>query len=205
MNRPAQVIETMSLSTIAGVDEAGRGPLAGPVVAAAVVLPDDFPLSGLKDSKLLNVKQRNYFFALIKTKALAIGTAMVESEEIDRLNILQATLKAMALSIERLNFKPQTVLIDGNRTIPNLAISQQALVKGDTFHPSIMCAGIVAKVVRDRWMTQIHRQYPQYGFRIHKGYGTPSHLKALFQFGPSPIHRNSFAPVQLAQEAKNRE
>jgi len=189
----------MELSEIAGVDEAGRGPLAGPVVAAAVMISADFPTTGLRDSKLLTAKQRNYFAALIRAKAIAAATAVVDSQEIDRLNIFQASLKAMTLAIRNLHITPQRIVIDGNQTLKELPIPQEALVKGDTYHPSIMCAGILAKVTRDRLMLQIHRQYPHYGFRRNKGYATEFHLTALRKHGPSPIHRLSFAPVQEAQ------
>lgn len=186
----------MRLSQIAGVDEAGRGPLAGPVVAAAVILPDDFPTSGLKDSKILRVKERNYFAALIRARAITYATAMIGSREIDELNIFQATLKAMAMAVNQLLVIPEKILVDGNRTIPELNLPQEALIKGDTFHPAIICAGILAKVTRDRWMLQMHRKYPHYGFRSHKGYGTSSHLKALRAHGPCAIHRFSFTPVR---------
>lgn len=181
---------------IAGVDEAGRGPLAGPVVAAAVILPENFKAGGIKDSKVLSPKERDYFFAVIKTQAIGIGVGLVDSEEIDRLNILQASLKAMRLAIAKLPVKPEKVFIDGNQTIRNLDLPQVAMIKGDTWQESVMCAGIVAKVSRDRLMKEWHRKFPQYGFNRHKGYGTASHLKALETHGPCPIHRRSFAPVQ---------
>ena len=184
------------MTLIAGVDEAGRGPLAGPVVAAAVIIPADFPKSGLKDSKKLTKKEREFFFALIKEKALAFEVALVDAEEIDRINIFQATLKAMAESVRGLRETPEKVLVDGNRTIPGIKLPQEAIVKGDSLHPAIMCAAIMAKVTRDRLMNDLHKKYPQYGFRAHKGYGTKLHLTNLKLHGPSPAHRKSFAPVR---------
>lgn len=186
----------MILSTIAGVDEAGRGPLAGPVVAAAVIIPDNFPTSGIQDSKLLTAKQRSYYHALIKARCLAMAVAVIEPDEIDRLNIYHASYKAMRLAVESLSIIPKKVAVDGNRTIPGITIEQEALIKGDNYHPSIVCAGIVAKVTRDRLMFKLHQDYPQYGFRRHKGYCTASHLRALKEHGASPIHRRSFAPVR---------
>lgn len=184
------------MKLIAGVDEAGRGPLAGPVVAAAVIIPADFPKSGLKDSKKLTKKDREFFFALIKEKAVAFEVALVEAEEIDRINIFQATLKAMAESVRGLRETPGKILVDGNKTIPGIDLPQEAIVKGDSLHPAIMCAAIMAKVTRDRLMNDLHKQYPQYGFRLHKGYGTKLHLTRLKLHGPSPAHRKSFAPVR---------
>lgn len=183
---------------IAGVDEAGRGPLAGPVVAAAVILPPRLKIPGLKDSKQLTPKERNYFFALLQYKALGIGVGVIDSEEIDRLNIFHATFKAMAIAVGKLPIQPNKIFVDGNHTIANLDIPQKAVVKGDTFHTSIMCASVIAKVSRDRIMEALHQQYPHYGFHRHKGYGTAMHLKALQTHGPCPIHRRSFAPVREA-------
>jgi len=192
----------MYWSGIAGVDEAGRGPLAGPVVAAAVILPDNFPISGLKDSKQLSLKERNFFYALIKCKAIAFAVGMVDSEEIDRLNIYWATYKAMAIAIRGLSVAPERIVVDGNRIVPEIDIPQEAIVKGDTTHPSIMSASVIAKVTRDRWMDKIHQRFPEYGFRSHKGYSTATHLKALKQHGPTPIHRKSFAPVRVLLEVE---
>jgi len=193
----------MMLSTIAGVDEAGRGPLAGPVVAAAVIIPDNFPTSGIQDSKQLTAKQRSYFYALIKTRCLAMGVGIIEPDEIDQLNIYHATYKAMRIAVDSLKIIPKKIAVDGNRTIPDLPMEQEALIRGDAYHPSIVCAGIVAKVTRDRLMLKLHEEYPQYGFRRHKGYGTVLHLKALKEHGVSPIHRKSFAPVRDVLDRPN--
>ena len=184
------------MKLVAGVDEAGRGPLAGPVVAAAVILPHDFPKAGLKDSKKLSLKEREYFFALIKAKAVSVGIGIVSAKEIDQINIFQASLKAMAIAVSNLSYQPQKIFVDGRHIIPNLAIPQEAVIKGDNLHPCIMCASIVAKVTRDCLMEKLHLEYPQYGFNQHKGYGTKRHLRALQKHGPSPVHRKSFAPVK---------
>jgi ribonuclease HII len=179
---------------IAGVDEAGRGPLAGPVFAAAVILDDLSPIEGLADSKKLSSNQRDRLFALIKAKALCTSVAIASVEEIDHLNILNATLLAMQRAIQGLRLKPGKVLIDGNR-LPKLDILAEAIVKGDSKVACISAASILAKVERDRWCNEIDSKFPQYKFAQHKGYGTLAHLNALNQFGPTPIHRRTFAPV----------
>ena len=182
---------------VAGVDEAGRGPLAGPVVAAAVILDDLHPIEGLADSKKLTAAKRERLYDEIRAKALccAIGEASVE--EIDRLNILQATLLAMRRAVDGLRLKPTKVLVDGNR-LPVLDVLAEAIVKGDAKVPAISAASILAKVYRDRWCAEFDRAWPQYGFAGHKGYGTAEHLAALQQHGVSPQHRRSFAPVAEA-------
>jgi ribonuclease HII len=182
---------------VAGVDEAGRGPLAGPVVAAAVILDDLHPIEGLADSKKLTALKRERLYDEIRAKALccAIGEASVE--EIDRLNILQATLLAMRRAVDGLRLKPTKVLVDGNR-LPVLDVLAEAIVKGDAKVPAISAASILAKVYRDRWCAEFDRDWPQYGFAGHKGYGTAEHLAALQQHGVSPQHRRSFAPVAEA-------
>ena len=179
---------------MAGVDEAGRGPLAGPVVAAAVILDDLNPIRGLADSKILTAKRRDYLYDEIRAKALccAIGEASVE--EIDTLNILQATMLAMRRAVEGLRLKPVKVLVDGNR-LPRLDVLAEAIVKGDAKVQAISAASILAKVHRDRWCIEFHQQYPQYGFDGHKGYGTAEHIAALRTHGACPQHRKSFAPV----------
>ncbi len=179
---------------MAGVDEAGRGPLAGPVVAAAVILDDLNPIRGLADSKILTAKRRDYLYDEIRAKALccAIGEASVE--EIDTLNILQATMLAMRRAVEGLRLKPVKVLVDGNR-LPRLDVLAEAIVKGDAKVQAISAASILAKVHRDRWCIEFHQQYPQYGFDGHKGYGTAEHMAALRTHGACPQHRKSFAPV----------
>ena len=179
---------------VAGVDEAGRGPLAGPVVAAAVILDDLHPVRGLADSKKLSPRKREQLFDEIRAKALCCSIAEASVEEIDRLNILQATMLAMRRAVQGLRLKPARVLVDGNR-LPQLDMLAQAIVKGDALVPAISAASILAKVHRDRWCVQYHEQYPQYGFAGHKGYGTAEHMAALLAHGACPQHRKSFAPV----------
>jgi ribonuclease HII len=179
---------------IAGVDEAGRGPLAGPVVAAAVILDDLNPIAGLADSKKLTALKRERLFDEIRAKALCCSIAEATVEEIDELNILQATLLAMRRAVEGLRLKPTKVLVDGNR-LPVLDVLAEAIVKGDSKVQAISAASILAKVHRDRWCQELHAQYPQYGFDGHKGYGTAAHLQALKDHGATPLHRKSFAPV----------
>lgn len=178
----------------AGVDEAGRGPLAGPVVAAAVILDEMNPIKGLADSKTLTALRREKLYDEIRAKALCCSIALATVEEIDALNILQATMLAMKRAVEGLRLKPNKVLVDGNR-LPTLVIVSEAIVKGDAIVPSISAASILAKVYRDRWCEEFHLEYPQYGFAGHKGYGTAEHLAALRLHGACPQHRKSFAPV----------
>jgi ribonuclease HII len=182
---------------VAGVDEAGRGPLAGPVVAAAVILDDHKPIKGLADSKKLTALRREKLFDEIRAKALCCSVAQASVEEIDRLNILQATMLAMQRAVKGLRLKPAKVLVDGNR-LPVLDVVAEAIVSGDALVPSISAASILAKVTRDRLLGELHLQYPGYGFDRHKGYGTAQHLSALRELGPLPIHRRSFAPVTQA-------
>jgi len=182
----------------AGVDEAGRGPLAGPVVAAAVILDDLRPIAGLADSKKLTAARREKLFDEIRAKALCCSIAEASVEEIDRLNILQATLLAMRRAVEGLRLKPVKVMVDGNQ-LPRLDVLAEAVVKGDALIPAISAASILAKVHRDRWCAQVDKHYPDYGFAAHKGYGTAAHLAALRAHGPCPEHRQSFAPVREAQ------
>jgi ribonuclease HII len=182
---------------VAGVDEAGRGPLAGPVVAAAVILDDTQPIAGLADSKKLSAARRECLFDDIRARALCCSVAMASVEEIDRLNILQATLLAMRRAVEGLRLKPRLVLVDGNR-LPVLDVRAEAIVQGDAKVQSISAASILAKVTRDRGLQALHDQYPHYGFDQHKGYGTAQHLEALRRLGPCPEHRRSFAPVAEA-------
>jgi ribonuclease HII len=182
---------------VAGVDEAGRGPLAGPVVAAAVVLDELQPIRGLNDSKLLTAVRREHLYAEICAKALCVCIAEASVEEIDRLNILQATLLAMQRAVAGLRLPPLQVLVDGNR-LPVLSMPAQAIVKGDAKVASIAAASILAKVHRDRLCAQLHAEFPAYGFSGHKGYPTPEHLDALRRLGPCAAHRRSFAPVRLA-------
>lgn len=186
-----------STGLVAGVDEAGRGPLAGPVVAAAVILDDRHPIAGLADSKKLTAARREALFDEIRAKALCCSIAQASVEEIDRLNILQATLLAMRRAVMGLRLKPRMVLVDGNR-LPALDMPAEAIVKGDALVPAISAASILAKVHRDHWCVQVDEQFPQYGFAQHKGYGTPEHLAALQAHGACAQHRRSFAPVAQA-------
>jgi ribonuclease HII len=179
---------------IAGVDEAGRGPLAGPVVAAAVILDALNPIKGRADSKKLTALRREKLYDEIRAKALCCSIGQASVEEIDTLNILQATMLAMKRAVEGLRLKPNKVLVDGNR-LPTLSVLAEAIVKGDALVPCISAASILAKVYRDRWCAEFHLEYPQYGFAGHKGYGTVKHLAALRAHGACPQHRRSFAPV----------
>ena len=176
---------------ICGVDEAGRGPLAGPVCAAAVILPAYIDIPGLDDSKKLSDKKRRELFPIIKEKALAYGIAFANHEEIDEFNILQATYLAMERAIAMLEIKPQMALIDGNRA-KDFGIPVQTVVHGDSLSASIAAASVLAKVTRDDYMLQMGKEYPEYGFEIHKGYGTKAHYEMLTKFGPCPIHRTTF-------------
>lgn len=178
----------------AGVDEAGRGPLAGPVVAAAVILDDLNPIRGLNDSKKLSAKRREALFDEIRARALCFAIAEASVQEIDQINILQATLLAMKRAVEALRLPPKLVLVDGNR-LPTLSIRAEAIVQGDALVPAISAASILAKVHRDRLCQAMHQRYPVYGFDQHKGYGTAQHLAALQAHGPADCHRLTFAPV----------
>ncbi len=185
---------------ICGADEAGRGPIAGPVYAAAVVLDPDNPVEGLKDSKKLSEKQRDALAPEIKQKAKAWAIASCTTEEIDQLNILWASMLAMKRAIEALPVKPTIALIDGNRTPKGLAMPAEAIVKGDDKVPEISAASILAKTARDAVMMELHAQHPEYGFDRHKGYPTAYHLQQLEKHGVSPVHRRSYAPVRRLLE-----
>ncbi|PHS70349.1 MAG: ribonuclease HII [Methylophaga sp.] len=182
---------------IAGVDEVGRGPLAGPVVTAAVILDPANPIEGLDDSKKLTEKRREQLEPIIKQKALAWALGRAEPEEIDQINILQATLLAMKRAVEGLALQPSHALVDGNQA-PSLSCPVTTIIKGDQSEPAIAAASILAKVARDREMVEMDRRYPGYGLAKHKGYPTKQHQQALLALGPSAIHRYSFKPVQLA-------
>ena len=177
---------------ICGVDEAGRGPLAGPVYAAAVILSPENPIAGLNDSKKLSEKKREALFDIIIEEAVAYCIASASVEEIETYNILGATYLAMSRAVAGLAVQPALALIDGNRIPPQLSIPAQAIVKGDALSESIAAASILAKVSRDRVLKDLDNQYPQYGFAVHKGYGTAAHTAAIRQFGPCPEHRPSF-------------
>jgi ribonuclease HII len=184
---------------VAGVDEAGRGPLAGSVVAAAVILDDLHPIAGLADSKKLTALKRAKLYDEIRAKALCVGVGEASVDEIDRLNILQATMLAMQRAVANLRLKPSMVLVDGNR-IPKLDMLAKAIVQGDAKVQAISAASIIAKVTRDRQCEALHAAYPQYGFDGHKGYGTAVHMAALKTHGATPAHRKSFAPVRMAMQ-----
>jgi ribonuclease HII len=179
---------------IAGIDEAGRGPLAGPVIAAAVILDPNNPIQGLADSKKLTEKKRESLFSIIQERALAWGIGRADAAEIDEINILQATLLAMQRAVAALSVAPQLALVDGN-CAPRLACTTQTIIKGDQTEPAISAASILAKVTRDREMLLLDQAFPAYGFAQHKGYPTASHLAALEQHGICSIHRRSYAPV----------
>lgn len=177
--------------TICGVDEAGRGPLAGPVCAAAVILPRDHQIPGLTDSKKLSDKKRRELFPIIQEQALAYGIAFASEQEIDELNILQATFLAMQRAIDQLSIRPDLALIDGNRE-KDFGLPVRTVIKGDSLSANIAAASVLAKVSRDNVMEELAKTYPEYGFEIHKGYGTKAHYDALRAHGASPVHRASF-------------
>lgn len=184
---------------VCGIDEAGRGPLAGPVYAAAVILPKGYVVEGVNDSKKLSEKKREFLFDKIKEEAIAYSIATASSEEIDEINILQATFLAMRRAVEGLELKPDIALIDGNKT-PGLDIAQRAIVKGDAKSANIAAASILAKVSRDRYMVKMAEIYPEYQFEKHKGYGTKLHYEMLEKYGISPIHRKTFLKKILNNE-----
>jgi ribonuclease HII len=180
---------------VAGIDEAGRGPLAGPVVAAAVILPECFDLPGLNDSKQISEKKRNQLYPLIHEQAIAVGIGVSRADEVDQINILQATLKGMSRAVARLSVTADFLLVDGITPIPTI-IEQKTLKKGDSRSLSIAAASVVAKVVRDRIMVAYDRLFPEYGFAGHKGYGSQKHRDAIARYGPCVCHRRSFAGVK---------
>ena len=197
-------IKTTQNILVAGVDEAGRGPLAGPVVAAAVILDPLKPIEGLADSKILSERKRDSLFEIIKIYALSWSVGMASVEEIDEFNILQATLLAMHRAVNGLTIQPDEALIDGNR-LPDLLIPAQAIIKGDSKVQAISAASILAKVERDKIMVDYHKKYPDFSFHLHKGYGTGQHFHEIGQFGFLPIHRKTFNPVRtmiLQQKSK---
>lgn len=185
--------------SVCGVDEAGRGPLAGPVCAAAVILPPDIDIPGLNDSKKLSDKKRRELFPIIQEKAIAYGIAFATHEEIDEINILQATYLAMERAIARLSVRPSLALIDGNRT-KDFGLPVKTIVHGDSLSASIAAASILAKVTRDEYMEKMALEFPEYGFEVHKAYGTKAHYEALRRHGPSPIHRRTFLKKFYGQE-----
>ncbi|KKK39585.1 ribonuclease H [Mesobacillus campisalis] len=189
-------LRSQGYKSIAGIDEVGRGPLAGPVVAAAVILPEDFYLPGVDDSKKLNEQKREELFERIQQEAKAIGIGVIEAAEIDEINILEASKKAMLQAIVEIQSDPDYLLVDAVRL--ETPYPSESLIKGDARSISIAAASIVAKVTRDRMMKKLDGVYPQYGFASNMGYGTAAHLDALKKYGATPIHRMSFAPVKLA-------
>jgi ribonuclease HII len=202
-SRPAplfeQHLEQEGNLPVAGVDEVAVGAWAGPVIAAAVVLPHDISLAGLNDSKLLSPKQRAAIFDAIRKCAIAIGVGRGEVTEIDRLNVYWAAMLARQRAVEALALTPVHVLVDGKRRITGVKLPQTPIVEGDWLHPAISAASIIAKVTRDRLMEELGALYPGYGFERHKGYGTPAHLTALVQLGPLPVHRHSYRSVIAAE------
>lgn len=187
-------------SCVCGVDEAGRGPLAGPVCVSAVVLPKNTIIKGANDSKKLSEKKREELFDIIKSTALAYSIVLIDEKTIDKINILQATMQGMKQAVIELNIKPDYALIDGNR-IPNLNIDSEAIVKGDAKSMSIACASILAKVTRDRFMIEIAKKYPNYQFEKHKGYGTKLHVELLNKYGACEIHRKTFLTKNTKRNA----
>ena len=186
-----EIEDSLGLHLICGVDEAGRGPLAGPVCAAAVVLPEHLQIPGLTDSKKLTDKKRRELFPIIQEQAVAYGIGLASEQEIDEINILQATFLAMGRALEQLSVRPALALIDGNRET-DFGLPVKTVVKGDSLSANIAAASVLAKVTRDNLMLELAQQYPEYGFDIHKGYGTKAHYEALRTYGPCPIHRRSF-------------
>jgi len=181
---------------VAGVDEVGRGPLAGPVVACAVILPRNFDVEGIDDSKLLSNVRRLELYPRIAAQCLAWAVGCIDAATIDRINILQASLVAMQRAICELPLAPEAIIVDGNHKIPDVSVPQMPVIKGDRKSISVACASILAKEVRDRLMEDFDRQYPGFGFAVHKGYATPEHLAALDKLGPVPIHRKSFRTIR---------
>ena len=186
-----EIESELPFELICGVDEAGRGPLAGPVCAAAVILPKGLVIPGLNDSKKLSDKRRRELFPIIQQEAVSFGIAFASQEEIDEINILQATFLAMRRAMDQLNPQPEFALIDGNRET-DFGVPCKTVIKGDSLSANIAAASVLAKVTRDNWMMEAAEKYPGYGFEIHKGYGTKAHYAALEKLGPCPIHRRSF-------------
>lgn len=186
-----EIEDSLGLQVICGVDEAGRGPLAGPVCAAAVILPKHLQIPGLTDSKKLTDKKRRELFPIIQEQAIAYGIGLASESEIDEINILQATFLAMRRALDQLSVRPEIALIDGNRET-DFGLPVKTVVKGDSLSANIAAASILAKVTRDNLMVELAEKYPEYGFEIHKGYGTKAHYEALRTYGPCPIHRRSF-------------
>ena len=195
-----EIESELPFELICGVDEAGRGPLAGPVCAAAVILPNGLVIPGLNDSKKLSDKRRRELFPIIQQEAVSFGIAFASQEEIDEINILQATFLAMRRAMEQLNPQPEFALIDGNRET-DFGVPCKTVIKGDSLSANIAAASVLAKVTRDNWMMEAAEKYPGYGFEIHKGYGTKAHYAALEKLGPCPIQRRSFLKKLYGESA----
>ena len=195
MNHKQLQLHNKGWELIVGLDEAGRGPLAGPVVAGAVILDPEVSLPGLDDSKKINPERREELFSIIKTRAVKVGVGIVDNREIDRINIHQACFQAMKKAIINLNLIPDYLLVDGRHPIPGLSLPQEAVIDGDCKVNAIAAASIIAKVTRDKIIDEYHQKYPQYGFIRNKGYGTPEHLQALKKHGATPLHRYSYSVV----------
>ncbi|MCX5749575.1 MAG: ribonuclease HII [Candidatus Saganbacteria bacterium] len=195
--RSEKALHKKGFSLIAGVDEAGRGPLAGPVVSAAVILPKNFGIIGLDNSKKLSPKRRQELYGIILKKAVDIGIGIAGEAVVDKINILNATLLSMKRAVLNTGNPPDFILVDGNKSIPGINTPQKTIIGGDGICASIAAASIIAKVTRDKLMMKISKKYPQYSFNEHKGYGTKKHFEALAKYGPCPVHRRSFAPVSL--------
>lgn len=193
-----ETLRKKGFKIIAGIDEAGRGPLAGPVVAASVILKEDIKIDGLRDSKKVSPKDREILYSKIKKTSLDIGIGIVDNEDIDRLNILKATRLAMQLAVNNLSILPNLLIIDA-LSLPLIKIKQISPIKGESVSASVAAASIIAKVVRDRIMLDYHKQYPCYNFEKHKGYSTKEHIEMIQMYGPCPIHRKSFCRVKLLE------
>lgn len=190
-------LKKKGFALVAGVDEAGRGPLAGPVFAAAVILPSTLKIKDLDDSKKLSPKKRDVIFSKIIDGALSVGVGIVDEKRIDEMNILQATFAAMKMAIRELQNMPNYILVDGNKKIPGIETPQRAIIGGDGKCSCIAAASVVAKVLRDRYMQDLHQKFPHYGFDRHKGYGTKAHFEAIKTYGPSSAHRSTFLQKTL--------
>ena len=190
-------------SPVVGIDEAGRGTLAGPVFAAAVILPQKFRIDGLDDSKKLSPFKREKLYKIIKDQALCFAVSYVGEKQIDKINILNASLLAMKKALLKLSVSPKFVLVDGNKKIPGIEIPQRCVIGGDGISASIAAASVLAKVERDRYMIRLHKKFPDYGFDAHKGYGTKAHIKAIYEFGPHNCHRMTFEPVRSCRANKS--
>ncbi|MFP4661129.1 MAG: ribonuclease HII, partial [Halanaerobiales bacterium] len=195
MSRHTEKLHQQGYQLVAGIDEAGRGPLAGPVVAAAVILNSEKPIYGLDDSKKLTEKKREELYEIIMEDAISVGIGIIDSRTIDKINILQATFQGMKEAVDDLDKKPDFIFVDGNMQIPELKYKQHCVVDGDSFVNCIAAASIIAKVTRDRIIEAYHRDYPYYGFDRNKGYGTSEHIQGLKEHGTTPIHRYSFSIV----------